>query len=91
MNFFFKNKSNQKFITILTGGHLEMTKKLALKLKKSINEEILITYKDFDIAKEKFYQENENLKVYKCDLGSNEEMEDLIHYLRNFKVIFIDN
>jgi len=90
MNFFFK-KTNPKFITILTGGHLELTKKLALKLKKSINDEILITYKDFEIGKEKFYQDNENLKVFNCDLGNDEGLDDLLHYLKSFKVIISVN
>ena len=87
MNFFFKKNTIANQISVLTGGHLELTKKIAMKLNNSpTKDDILVIYKDYDIAKDKFYQEFENIKVFKCDLSKNDEMEDLLHYLKNFKV-----
>jgi hypothetical protein len=87
MNFFFKGQNKQKSITVLTGGQLDLTKKIASLMRKYNNDEILITYKDFEISKEKFYQNHDDLKVFKCDLGKSADMDDLLHYLANFKVI----
>ena len=50
-----------------------------------------MSLKDFEIGKEKFYQDNENLKVFNCDLGNDEGLDDLLHYLKSFKVIISVN
>lgn len=87
MNYFFKKQALKNHISVLTGGQLELTKKIILKLNNNtIKEDILVIYKDYDIAKDKFYQEYENIKVFKCDLSKTDQMEDLLHYLKNFKV-----
>ena len=62
-------------LTVITGGNLDITKKLIEKIFNKENTEIIILYNDYDISKDDYYinLENkineENLRIKKNNIN----------------------
>lgn len=85
-NFFPKK---EKTITLLTGGHLDMTKDLLKKLlAKYPKKNYLILYKDYDASICK-YDDIANSQIFNFNIENQDSIEELLIYLKDSKVKII--
>jgi hypothetical protein len=84
----FKNlfASKEKSYTLLTGGHLDMTKDILKRLStKNPKNNYLILYKDYDASINK-YDDIPNTQVFNFNIDNSDSIEELFFYLKESKV-----
>jgi hypothetical protein len=82
---FFKNiftNSNSKAYTILTGGQLKYSKDILIKLDNP-SKKYLVLHKDYQ---DSLYDDSSNVRVFNCDLSQHQDLEELLHYLKDHRV-----
>lgn len=86
--FNYRKTNHKKGLTIITGGNLDISKRLISKLNKAENPEILVLYKNYDNLKDEFYSNfdpKKQIQVFNCDLSNQEDKEEFISFLENNK------
>jgi hypothetical protein len=89
-------KSSHKNYTLITGGHLKLTRDLLDSLilndkgHKS-NKKFFILHKDYDLHKDDFYKKHENIQVFNCDVNKLDDLDEFSSFLEKekFKVKFV--
>jgi hypothetical protein len=88
-------------LTVVTGGKLDITKRLLEKIQLTNKSDIIVLYQNYDNLKEDFYSKfeseknNSKIQVFNCDLTNQDDKEEFISYLENNKIkvksIFLKN
>lgn len=86
-------------LTIITGGKLDITKRLIEKMHATEKSNMIILYENYENLKDDFYKKYENeesnksslknfnkIQVFNCDLKIQEDKEELISFLENNKL-----
>jgi hypothetical protein len=78
--------TKEKSYTLLTGGHLDMTKDILKKLStKYPKRNYLILYKDYEASINK-YDEIPNTQVFDFNIDYKDSIEELLFFLKESKV-----
>ncbi len=87
MNLFKKFLSpKEKTFTLLTGGHLDMTKDILKKLSsKNPKKNYLVLYRDYDASINK-YDDVSNTQVFNFNIDNIDSIEELLFFLKEAKV-----
>jgi len=82
--------------TLITGGHLKLTRDLLDNIMKNNNagdnsrqlNKFFILHKDYHINKDDFYKKHENIQVFNCDVNNSEDFQEFSFFLekQKFKV-----
>jgi len=93
-------------LTVITGGRLDITKRLIEKMQKSEKANIIVLYENYDDLKEDFYKKYENdelneeknrqvisnrIQVFNCNLRNQDDKDEFISFLENNKLKVIIN
>ncbi len=83
----FKFKEKPKNITLLTGGHLSFSRNI---IKRNPDKEYFVICKNYDAQIDTFYSQSKNLKVFNCDVSIQDDLEELLFFIKkeSIKVIF---
>ena len=89
-------KSSQLNYTLITGGHLKLTRDLLDSFKQNekgqkSNKNFFILHKDYDIHKDDFYKKHDNIQVFNCDVNKLDDIEEFSSFIEKekFKVKFV--
>ena len=82
-----KSASTPKNYTLITGGHLTLTRNLLENFNnKKSNNKFLVLYKDYNIQKDSFFKNLENVQVFNCDINNLDDLDEFSSFLENEKV-----
>lgn len=99
-------KGQEDGLVIVTGGKLDMARRLIEKMQTLEKSNIIVLYENYDNLKDDFYTKFERedlnkkkkssknninkLQVFNCDLKNQDDKEEFISFLENNKLKVIE-